>query len=94
MTNQLTQQLKSLKLGGIIDTLDVRNREALERKIAYMDFLSLLIGDEIERRNQARFTRRLRKANFDSDKTLESFDFDFNPAIDRKQILILPPVSI
>jgi DNA replication protein DnaC len=89
MTNQLIQQLKSLKLGGIIDTLEVRNREALERKISYMDFLSLLIEDEIERRNQARYTRMLRKANFDPNKTLESFDFDFNPAIDKKQIFDL-----
>lgn len=89
MTNQLTQQLKSLKLGGIVDTLDVRNREALERKITYMDFLSLLIEDEIERRIQARFNRRLKKANFDPDKTLESFDFDFNPVIDRKLIFDL-----
>ncbi len=89
MTNQLIQQLKGLKLGGIVDTLELRNREALERKISYMDFLSLLVEDEIERRNQARYTRMLRKANFDPNKTLESFDFDFNPAIDKKQIFDL-----
>ncbi len=89
MNNQLTQQLKSLKLGGILDTLEVRNKEALERKITYLEFLSLLMQDEIERRDNARFARRLKRANFDPQKTLESFDFDFNPAIDRKQIFDL-----
>ena len=89
MMNQLTQQLKGLKLGGILDTLDVRNREAIDRKITYVEFLSLLVQDEIERRDNARLTRRLRKANFNPQKTLESFNFDFNPSIDRKQIFDL-----
>ncbi len=89
MSNQLTQQLKILKLGGILDTLELRNKEAMERKITYIEFLSLLTQDEIERRNHARFTRRLRKANFDPQKTLESFDFDFNPAIDKKRVFDL-----
>jgi DNA replication protein DnaC len=89
MINQLIPQLKTLRLGGILDTLEVRNKEALARKITYMDFLTILIQDEVERRNQARFARRLRKANFNPDKTLESFDFEFNPAIDKKQIFDL-----
>jgi DNA replication protein DnaC len=89
MINQLIPQLKSLKLGGILDTLEVRNKEALTRKITYIEFLTLLMQDEIERRNQARFSRKLRKANFNPDKTLEGFDFEFNPAVDKKQIFDL-----
>lgn len=89
MINQLTPQLKNLKLSGILDTLEIRNKEALERKITYIEFLTLLMQDEIERRSQARFIRRLRKANFNSNKTLESFNFEFNPVIDKKQIFDL-----
>lgn len=86
MMHQLTQLLKSLRLSGIMETLEVRNKEAIERKVTYIEFLTLLMQDEIERRNQARLATRLRRASFDPAKTLESFDFSFNPTIDKKQI--------
>lgn len=86
MMHQLTQLLKSLRLSGIMETLEVRNKEAIERKVTYIEFLTLLIQDEIERRNQARLATRLRRASFDPAKTLESFDFSFNPTIDKKHI--------
>jgi len=89
MISQLTPHLKRLKLGGMLDTLEVRNKEAIERKITYIEFLTLLVEDEVERRSQNSFIRRLRRANFNSDKTLESFDFEFNPSINKKQIFDL-----
>lgn len=86
MMHQLTGLLKSLRLSGIMETLEVRNKEAIQRKISYIEFLTLLMQDEIERRNQVRLAIRLRKASFDPTKTLETFDFSFNPTIDKKQI--------
>ena len=84
--HQLTPLLKSLRLSGIMETLEVRNKEAIERKISYIEFLTLLVQDEIERRNQARLATRLRRASFDPTKTLETFDFSFNPTINKKEI--------
>ena len=84
--HQLTPLLKSLRLSGIMETLEVRNKEAIERKISYVEFLTLLVQDEPERRNQARLAARLRRASFDPTKTLETFDFSFNPTINKKEI--------
>lgn len=83
---ELSPLLKKLRLSGILETLGQRNREAIEHKLAYTDFLTLLIQDEIARREQQKVELRLRRAGFRSSKTLESFDFDFNPKIRREVI--------
>jgi DNA replication protein DnaC len=83
---ELSPLLKKLRLSGMLETLGQRNREAIERKLAYTDFLTLLIQDEIARREQQKIAQRLRRAGFRSAKTLESFDFDFNPKIPRELI--------
>ena len=80
---ELSPMLKQLRLSGILDSLETRNREAIENKLAYPEFLALLIGDEIARREQKKLQTRLRRANFRTHKTLEDFDFDFNPKINR-----------
>ncbi len=49
---ELAPQLKQLRLSGIFDSLEARNRQAIEAKMAYTDFLALLISDEIARREQ------------------------------------------
>ena len=82
----LLDQLKQLRLGGLLDTLEVRLKEAEKRQLAYVDFLTLLIQDELERRSQTKFARRLKKACFAEIKTLEEFDFGFNPNIKRRRI--------
>ncbi|MFC5546063.1 IS21-like element helper ATPase IstB [Marinobacter koreensis] len=78
--------LKQLRLSGILDSLETRNRQAIEHKLAYPEFLALLIQDEVARREQKKLATRLRRANFRSQKTLEQFDFDFNPKLNRALI--------
>jgi DNA (cytosine-5)-methyltransferase 1 len=73
---ELAPQLKQLRLSGILDSLEARNREAIHGKLAYTDFLALLISDEVARREQKKFTSRLRRAQFRTTKTLDQFDFD------------------
>lgn len=48
---ELTPLLKQLRLSGILDSLEARNREAIDRKLAFTEFLSLLIHDEVARRD-------------------------------------------
>ena len=86
---ELTPQLKKLRLSGILHTLEQRNREAMERKLAYTEFLALLIQDEVARRDQKKFDLRLRRAGFRSSKTIEAFDFDFNPQVPKELVLDL-----
>ena len=82
----LEPMLKQLRLSGVLDSLELRNRQAIESKLAYTDFLALLIQDEVARRNQRQFDQRIRKSQVSSDKTLERFDFAENPTIDRAYI--------
>ena len=83
---ELSPLLKRLRLSGILDSLDKRNREAIENKMPYTDFLALLIADEVARREHKKFNLRIRRAGFRSTKTLEQFDYDFNRAIDQALI--------
>ena len=80
---ELAPMLKKLRLNGLLDTLDIRNREAIDRKLAYKDFLALLISDEVARREQNLLTQRLRRAGFRSGKTLDLFDFTRHPHLNR-----------
>jgi DNA replication protein DnaC len=83
---ELTPALKQLRLSGILDTLAARNRQAIDGKLAYTEFLALLIQDEVARREQRKFATRLRRASFRAQKTLEAFDFDRLPGLNRHQI--------
>ena len=47
---ELAPQLKQLRLSGILDSLDARNRQAIDSHLAYTEFLALLIQDEVARR--------------------------------------------
>ena len=83
---QLAPSLKQLRLSGILDSLEVRNRQAIESKLAYTDFLALLIQDEVARREQRQFAQRQRRAQMLSDKTLERFDFGHSPSVNHALI--------
>lgn len=83
---QLSPLLKQLRLSGILDSLEARNKEAISAKLAYSEFLALLIQDEVARREQKKFSMRVRRAGFRSHKTIEQFDFDFIPKLNRAMI--------
>ena len=78
--------LKQLRLSGILESLPARNQEAIEKKMAYAEFLALLVQDEVARREHKKFNLRVRRAGFRGEKTLEGFDFSFNPNINQALI--------
>jgi DNA replication protein DnaC len=83
---EINNLIKQLKLSHINDNLPQRNREAIDKKLAYPEFLALLLQDEILGRENNKFKARIKRANIRGDKTLETFNFDFNPKINRAQI--------
>ena len=83
---ELIPLLKQLRLSGILDSIESRNRQAIDEKLSYMDFLAMIVQDEIARRNQKRLASAVRRANLRNQKTLEEFDFSFNPGINRALI--------
>lgn len=89
LTHQIAPHLKRLRLSGMLETMEVRNKQAISDRIGYLDFLALLVQDEVERRNMRQLEGRLKRAGFSTDMTIEGFDFTFNPRINKQQIFDL-----
>jgi DNA replication protein DnaC len=83
MSHPLLPKLRQLKLSAIAQTLDVRAAQAIERQLSPIEFLALLLDDELERRDQRRLALRLTQSGCDSSKTLAHFDFLAAPGINR-----------
>jgi DNA replication protein DnaC len=86
MTRELTETLRKLNLSGMLDCLDARKKEAIANQMSHLEFLSLLSQDELLAREQRRYERRYKKANFKGLKTIENFNFSFNPKINQSLI--------
>jgi len=82
----LPTQLRSLRLSGMMETLDARHRQAIAGQWSYVEFLGRLLEDEVARRGQKQLTSRLRRGALNSSKTLEDFNFDHQPSADRNLI--------
>jgi DNA replication protein DnaC len=89
MNIELERKLRHLRLSGFIGALPVRNQEAISRQLAYTEFLELLIEDELQRRRQLLYQRRLKQARLPQVKSLDSFDWTFNPSLPKQLILDL-----
>lgn len=89
LIHQLVPHLKRLRLSGILETLEARNQQAIDGQWSYIDFLGRLVEDEVARRAQRQLALRIRRGALNSTKTLEAFDFAFNPSINRQQVLDL-----
>jgi len=86
MNQTITTTLRQLRLSGLAQTLEVRLQEAASNRLSHSEFLELILQDELNIRNQRMMERRNKAADFRDTRTLEDFDFSFNPAIKRKQI--------
>lgn len=89
MNQQLKSALKRLKLSGLLSSLDVRLQEAQGNELSHLEFLELIISDEIALREDRAIERRVHAAKFREMKTIEDFDFSFNTSINRRQIMEL-----
>lgn len=86
MNESLTRSLRKLRLSGMRDTLELRLQEATASKLNHLEFLELIVQDELEVRvNRAR-QRRTKAASFREMRALDDFDWSFNTSIRRKQI--------
>ena len=84
---ELDHALRKLRLSGIADVLETRLRQAQTDKLAPIDLVSTLVSDELLRRQDHLFARRLKLAAFrDADRALDGFDFDFNKKMNRARL--------
>jgi DNA replication protein DnaC len=86
MSHPLSPKLRQLKLSGILHTLDMRVSQAVDQQLAPLEFLALLLDDELERRDQQHHVVMLSLSGCDNNKTLAHFDFSAAPGINRTLI--------
>ena len=87
---ELQRSLRQLRLGGMASVLETRLRQAQAEPMAPIDLLSTLVSDELARRSDRLLERRRKHAGFrDANKTLDNFDFTFNPKMNRSLIFDL-----
>ena len=86
MNDALRTALKKLRLSGLVQALDVRLQEAAGHQLSHAEFLEVILQDELRVRADRLIERRIKAAAFRDLKTLEDFDWQFNPSIHRKQI--------
>jgi DNA replication protein DnaC len=86
MHDSLAGALKKLRLSGMIHSLDVRLHEAQSHQLNHAEFLELVLQDELAVRTDRFLKRRVKAAAFRELKTLDNFDWSFNPSIPKKQV--------
>ena len=89
MNEALRKTLKQLRLSGLLESLEIRLQEAAGHGLSHSEFLELILQDELAVRADRQFQRRFKAAEFRERKSLEDFDWSFNPSIPRKQVFDL-----
>jgi DNA replication protein DnaC len=86
MNDALQDKLKKLHFSGIIKTAEMRIEQAIREKLSYQEFLEILINDELMNRTNNGNQRRMQQAKFPQVKTMEEFNFNYQPSINRQTI--------
>ncbi len=91
---ELQRAMRQLRLGGMAAVLETRLRQAQAEPMAPIDLISCLVSDELARRSDRLLERRRKQAGFrDANKTLDNFDFTFNPKMNRSLVFDLATAS-
>jgi DNA replication protein DnaC len=89
MNDALRNALKKLRLSGLLECLEIRLQEAAGHGLSHLEFLELILQDELAVRGDRQLQRRVKAALFRELKPLDQFDWAFNPSIKKKQVLDL-----
>jgi DNA replication protein DnaC len=89
VADDLLRVLKKLRLSGLLQSLELRNRQAVDDGLAHIEYLYRVLHDEVDRRESKQLSRRLRRANFEGMKSIEDFDFAFNNNVPKAKVLDL-----
>jgi DNA replication protein DnaC len=89
MNNRLCEAARKLRLSGLLSSLEIRLQEAQSHGLSHAEFLELVLQDELVVRADRQLQRRVKAALFREAKTLDAFDWSFNPSIKKKQVFEL-----
>jgi DNA replication protein DnaC len=87
---ELERSLRQLRLSGMAAVLETRLRQAQAEPMAPIDLIACLVSDELALRSDRLLARRRKQAGFrDPDRSLDNFDFTFNPKMNRSLVFDL-----
>lgn len=89
LAHPLLPKLRRLRLSGMAYTLDSRCSQAVSGGLSPLEFLALLLDDEIERRSNSSLKLKLAQSGLDASKTLGHFDFSAAPQLNRSLVMEL-----
>jgi len=91
---RLESQMRALKLKGMIRYYREFSERAAQGKLQYKEYLSLLLEEELRGKTEGSIKTKIHKARFPFVKTLEAFDFSFQPGLGEKEILKLSSLDL
>lgn len=86
MNDSLAMKIRRLNLAGMVQTVDMRVEQAIKESLSYVEFLELIINDEHLNRSRNRRNELVRRAKFPQHKTIEEFNFSWQPGLNRQEI--------
>jgi DNA replication protein DnaC len=86
---RLGEHLKKLRLLKSGERLEAMLQHAASQELPYADFLEQVLGEEVSAKASKNIAMRTAMARFPFVKPLETFDFSYQPSIDKKQVLSL-----
>jgi len=86
MNDSLALKIRKLNLAGLVKTVDMRVEQAIKESLSYVEFLELIINDEHLNRGRNRRDELIRRAKFPQHKTIEEFNFSWQPSLNRQAI--------
>ena len=86
MSSTLESRLRRLRLGFVAQAVEAQNTESIRQKHSFLEFLEALVDGELSARENKGLMKRVKAARFPVAKTLEEFDFDFQPKLDVKLV--------
>jgi len=86
MNDSLAARIKKLNLAGILQTADMRAEQATRERMSYLEFLEVLVNDEHLNRARNRRSDLLRRSRMPQHKTIEEFNFSWQPNLNRQSI--------
>lgn len=84
---EIKRKLTNFKLSGVLKSLESRNQYAIEKGLSYLEFLELLLEDEVVNRQSNSFKKRFAKSKLDSMKTISGYDFSYQPELKKQEVL-------
>lgn len=89
LMGQARMMLTELRCKGMLEVLEQRHQQAVAGQLSYLEFLTMLLEAEAQCRANKQLATRLRQAKVNSTKTMETFDFKFNPTLNRQHFMHL-----